>query len=130
MIAVQISGALIAWNVLLWLFFVAGQGFHVWLRASAIVNSKLNGVIGYGEWFKFKGPAVSARAFLATCLFLVFEYGSTTWFPSLAVGGVWPVKIAIAGVFGYTVDSIIDQVFTRLGFDKEIPPRVEDAPKP
>ena len=33
----------------------AGQGIHVWMRASLAIGSKLNGVQGYGAYFRIRG---------------------------------------------------------------------------
>jgi hypothetical protein len=121
-LALQVAASTIAWTVLLWIFFISGQGLHVWLKASGMINSKLSGITSWDEWKRIKGPTVAARFFIATCLFLIFTYGKSEWFPSLQVSGGWPVKIGLAGVFGYFSDSITTEVFKRFGWDAEIPP--------
>lgn len=116
-----------AWSVVfIWLFFLAGQAVHTWLRASLAVRSSRNGVATYRAWFAVKAPVIAARFFVITCLFMFFEYGANTWFPNLLPQGGSPmIRVAAAGLFGYASDSLIDQFFAKMGWDKELPPPLD-----
>ena len=117
------------WTMLLWLSYVVGQFLHVWIRASLIIQSKKNYVEGFAEYFRIKGAIIITRFFLETLAFLIFQYGSSNWF-ILPTGGSPVIKVAIAGFFGYGADSILDQVFAKIGLDKELPPKLEQLEPP
>ena len=112
--------------MLIWLFYFAGQLLHIASRANLAVTSKINGITGYGAFFKAKALPLAVRVFLTTCLYIVFSEMQPvfqSFFPGfLPQGGSVLAKAAIAGIFGYGGDSLLDKAMAKLGLDKEVPP--------
>jgi hypothetical protein len=104
-----------------WIFYILGQILHIALRANLAVKSRINGVEGYRRYFDDKGALIAARFFLATCFFMVGLYGEGLFPQYFPKGGDPRVIAAIAGIFGYAADSILDKGMAKLGLDKEIP---------
>lgn len=112
--------------MLIWAAYFLGQALHIAMRANLAVNSQLNGVTGYLNFFKRKWLPIVSRIFLETCLFVFFsdmQPSFQAFFPGfLPQGGSLAAKAAIAGLFGYSGDSLLDKAFAKLGLDKEVPP--------
>ena len=120
--------------------FILGQVLHAWLRAANTVQSKLNGITTYDQYLKLNAARVATRFFLAYCIFAAWQEGwllvavgaiipSATW-----VKNALPTNVATAGVFGYIIDSVIDQAAGIAAkkwpwIQREIPPE-ESVTKP
>lgn len=135
-------------NHFLWIFsvlmmFLLGQFIHAWLRAQAVINSKLNGIMTYRQYIDSNSAALAARLFGAVLLLLAFSqyhqaiigFAESHW-TSLKSLGVDPLPVNpfSAGVLGWFGDSLLD---TAVGFaakrfpqlQKEIPPEPGTPPK-
>jgi hypothetical protein len=100
-----------------------GAGLNVWRHAASVVNSKLNGISSYGQYFSVDGATIAFKTFGALC-FLLFW----TWHQSAVenfVAMLWPsflgtipawaqgilvVTPATAGTFGLFFDVLLDLV--------------------
>jgi hypothetical protein len=108
-----------------WVFYVAGQLLHFWLKASASIASP-NAIQTYGAYFRKYSAVLTVRFFASSCIFIIFTEGGSAIFgeafmPNLA--GLSPLaKAAVCGLIGLATDSILDKVAARLPwFKDEIP---------
>lgn len=123
----------------LWLCFLVGQYLSVLARAWATVNSKLNGITSYGQFFRVHAVPILIRVFLASMLFMLWRYNTGAFSKTIArlvgatgfqfSGDPFPLNPATAGIFGYFVDSILDKLSVLVpAMRKEIPPARDEVP--
>jgi len=114
------SGSFIA---TVWLLYLTGQYISILGRAYGAVNSKLNSIAGYEQWFKLYSIPLLIRAFLAVLAMFYWEYNPDVF--SVAVLYYAPQKWVdlgliskhtlslnpfTAGLLGFVIDSVLDKV--------------------
>jgi hypothetical protein len=117
-------------DILLWVFYLFGQGLHVWLRAWHVVRSaKAPEIATYRVYLRRFAPVLLARFFVATCFFMLWVVGSDYYIPNLMPQGGNPlVKIATGGLMGVAADALIDKFLSQERFSwlrSSVPPSPE-----
>ena len=118
--------------------FLVGSGITIWERAAHTVNSKLNGIGTYGDYFKLYGSVQAGKTFFALCFLLLWLYHQTTVEEIVSLvwhGGVVPqwlqgvlvVDPATAGMFGLGFEVLENFAVVYLkkkwpGIAPEVPP--------
>ncbi len=105
--------------VAVFISFLIGATIDVWRQASSVVNSSLNGIKTYGQYFKTYASVQATKTFAALLVILFWFYHPTTG--QSVVGLVWPggnppqwadsvlvVTPATAGMFGLFCDMAED----------------------
>ena len=112
----------------IWTFYFIGQFIHAWLRASAVVSSKINGIASYEQYIRLNAPVLVIRFFVGTLGLIWWGWhpdafttlgGYVGWSTSLKV----PLNIVTAGAYGIFADALLDLVAAKIPMlQKEIPP--------
>jgi hypothetical protein len=126
-------------------FFALGSGFNVWRHAASVVNSKLNGITTYGQFFRVNGPAQAFKTFGALCFLMWWSFNNpavenlatTLWPSTFGPAPGWLLSIltvtpATAGAFGLFWDVLADLVLVYAkkkwpGIVPEVPPTLDSA---
>ena len=109
--------------------FFIGAAFNIWRHSASIVNSSLNGITTYGQYFKFNGPVQATKTFAALLVltFWLYHQGSVAGTVALVWPGGTPpqwaqailvVTPATAGIFGLFFDVLEDLAIVYL---KKVP---------
>ena len=114
--------------VSIFIFYLIGGFLHAWGRGSAVVKSKLNGVLSYRQYVELNAPGLCIRFFLAT-LGLMYWSWHPDAFETLARFLHWntslnvPLNPVTAGAYGMFADTALDLVAARIPMlQREIPP--------
>lgn len=112
-------------------FYFAGQALHIWLKADVVAKSPKSGLNSVGAYLSHYKPVIIARLFAATCLFLLWEFGSgflvDAGVPLRSETQSVMVACGIAGLIGLAADSLLDKVASKWSWlQGQIPPE----PKP
>jgi len=127
------SSRVLLFMISVWLLYFSGQFFHVLLRAWAAMNSKLNGIESYEQFFKTHAVPILVRLFLGVLgMLLWFSVPELFSQPIKALASLahidvgarpLPLNPATAGVFGYFLDSLLDKLALMVpALRREIPP--------
>ena len=127
-----------AFVILVYLFFFVGAGLSVWRMAGHAVNSSLDGVSSYRQYFAINAPIHAIKTFIALCSLMAWYYHPEIGPEAakhLIPGGAIPawltgflsVNPATAGCFGAGCDTLEDIVLMYVkkkwpGISKEVPP--------
>src|ERR1019366_725737 len=97
----------------IWTACFIGQFLHCWFRASAVVASKLNGVVSYEQYVRQNAPALLIRYCLTT-FFLVYWNWHPDTFTLMAKYFGWAIPLTVelnvvsAWGIGLCSDTILD----------------------
>lgn len=116
-----------------WALYLTGQFLSTFLRAAAVVNSKLSGINTYGHFLRVHAPLIAGRLFFATMGLLVLQSDPDLFWtllnkvPGVDVGKVPIVNpvvaAAIAGIYGFTADCLLDRLSALIpSLRREVPP--------
>lgn len=112
---------------LIWIFYFVGQMFMVAIIAQTAINSKLNGIEGWGAYFRARGLNVAARLFISLCavMFLWSNGAVLDIHKFIQSSGA---AAAAAGLVGFASDAVFDKINGVLGailpgFHLEVPPK-------
>jgi len=125
--------------VAIFVFFTCGAALNVWRHSASVVNSALNGISSYGQYFKQYGSVQATKTFAAFLFLMIWLFNQSTVAAVLALfwpGGTVPqwaqgilvVTPATAGAFGLFFDVAEDLAIVYLKkiapqlFPKEVPP--------
>ena len=126
-------------------FFIVGTSLNVFRHASGMVNSSLNGIVTYRQYFRINGIDNLFKTFAALCVLLWWTWNQTAvetialalWpsFLGTAPGwlqGVLVVTPATAGMFGLFWDVLLDiaLVYLKKKFpqlNRDVPPTVSSV---
>ncbi len=107
-------------RTILWAIFLAGWMLHALLQAKASVSSKSNGLRSIREWFALTWQFVFARWFLSALALQLWMEAPAVFGATLGISAL-PLTKATAGIFGYSVDSLLDKLGASFGLKIEIP---------
>ena len=135
----------LGFDVGIFAFFVLGAGMNVWRHAASVVNSKLNGIDSYQQYFVLNGALQAFKTFGAFCFLIFWLYHqsavenlvATVW-PSFLgsvpawAQGILVVTPATAGAFGLFFDVLLDLVlvYVKKKFPQIVPAEVPPTKEP
>lgn len=113
-----------------WLLYIAGQVLHILIRASYSIANQNNPIHTLKGYFKAYWAALTSRVFIETMMFWMW-IGNPQWAMSivhkfgLSMDVTIPVSPALAGIYGFSADVVLDFVTSKIpGLKGQIP----DAP--
>ena len=109
------------------IFFVVGTGLNVWRHAASVVNSSLNGIGTYRQYFKIYGADQAFKSFGALCFLMWWSFNQIAvesltqqlWPSRFGAAPGWLLSVesvnpATAGAFGLGWDVLLDLVLVYL----------------
>jgi hypothetical protein len=108
-------------SALIWLVYVLGQLVHIFVRAAYAVQSKLNSVKSYRDYFYFKWPVIVSRFFIALAVFpLVWDNPKLFNIDGFILSA--QSAAGIAAILGWFSDSLLDKILGLIPwFKQELP---------
>lgn len=111
---------------LIWLFFLFGQAFHIYLKASKAIDTTLpNGINSWRCYWQRRGGQVLARVFVLSMLFGLWtlkpdlvdqlakigaEHLQPGMIRSILEKVTFPLNVFTGGICGYLIDSIAEKI--------------------
>jgi hypothetical protein len=124
--------------VAIFAMFLVGAAINIWRHSAGIVNSSLNGISTYWQYFRINGPIQATKTFAALLVLLFWLYHQGSVEGTIAL--IWPggtppqwaqailvVNPATAGIFGLFFDVVEDLAIVYL---KKIPGLAPFFPDP
>jgi hypothetical protein len=106
-------------TIFLWLFYILGQFFAMWKRASLSAKSQLSPWNNIREYFIGHGPQMGINFLLSTGLFWTVWHDTTFLSRLLQIVGVdknfdVPLNPFTAAIYGVASDAIMDFLATKV----------------
>jgi hypothetical protein len=106
-------------TIFLWLFYILGQFFAMWKRASLSAKSQLSPWNNIREYFIGHGPQMGINFLLSTGLFWTVWHDTTFLAQLLQIVGVnknfdVPLNPFTAAIYGVASDAIMDFLATKV----------------
>lgn len=112
-------------SLVLYSFYITGQGLHLLSGAYLSIHSNLNSVTTYKSYFCYRWVPVSLRVFLALCAFMIIWDNPDIMDLSKFIHS--PAKQwAAAGILGVFSDSVLDKVLAAFPLTKRDLPAIDD----
>ena len=95
----------------IWAFYFIGQAINMLMSGNATVQSKINGVTGWPDYFRLRWIPLLFRFFGNTCAFMFIWTNPHVAGIQDYMGGLGS-QAAIAGFFGLGSDALFDKVLS------------------